>query len=251
MSEARKRSPKAPSIDLEQAIQAVRPVFEDETRNKMSRLVLANHLGYSGLSGASASKIGALRHFGLVDGREDELRVSELAIDLLMHGVGTPQYKESLRKAFAEPNLFKEILEHFEAKPSTTNLEYWLVQRGVQKKSAERIAEIFLRSAEYANIWSEGSTNTHDVAEGHRLPAIDCTREPESLKTETPRTDDSPPQETVREYQVEVYDGERELMSGLLSKETEFRLVVRGPVGVRELDILIRKLELDKEILSD
>ena len=83
------------------------------------------------------------------------------------------------------------------------------------------------------------------------MPAIDCTREPESLKTETPRTDDSPPQETVREYQVEVYDGERELMSGLLSKETEFRLVVRGPVGVRELDILIRKLELDKEILSD
>lgn len=46
-------------------------------------------------------------------------------------------------------------------------------------------------------------------------------------------------------------DGERELTTGLLSKGASFRLIVNGPVGVREIERLIRKLELDKEILAD
>ena len=46
-------------------------------------------------------------------------------------------------------------------------------------------------------------------------------------------------------------DGERELTTGLLSKDASFRLIVNGPVGVREIERLIRKLELDKEILAD
>ena len=46
-------------------------------------------------------------------------------------------------------------------------------------------------------------------------------------------------------------DDERELTAGLLSKEASFRLIVSGPVGAREIERLIRKLELDKEILAD
>lgn len=44
--------------------------------------------------------------------------------------------------------------------------------------------------------------------------------------------------------------GERELTTGLLSKDANFRLLVSGPVGVKEIERLIAKLELDKEILS-
>ncbi len=46
-------------------------------------------------------------------------------------------------------------------------------------------------------------------------------------------------------------DGERELTTGLLSRDASFRLIVSGPIGVREIERLIRKLELDKEILAD
>lgn len=44
---------------------------------------------------------------------------------------------------------------------------------------------------------------------------------------------------------------ERELTAGLLSKRASFRLIVSGPVGAREIERLIRKLELDKAILAD
>jgi hypothetical protein len=46
-------------------------------------------------------------------------------------------------------------------------------------------------------------------------------------------------------------EGERELTTGLLSKHSSFRLIVSGQVGVKEIERLIKKLELDKEILAD
>lgn len=46
-------------------------------------------------------------------------------------------------------------------------------------------------------------------------------------------------------------DGERELTTGILSKGAGFRLIVHGKIGEKEIDRLIRKLQLDKEILAD
>jgi hypothetical protein len=50
---------------------------------------------------------------------------------------------------------------------------------------------------------------------------------------------------------IAIVDGERELTTGLLSKDASFRLIVSGPIGVREIERLIKKLEFDKEILAD
>jgi hypothetical protein len=45
--------------------------------------------------------------------------------------------------------------------------------------------------------------------------------------------------------------GERELTKGLLAKEASFRLIVSGNIGVKEIERLIQKLEIDKDILAD
>jgi hypothetical protein len=45
--------------------------------------------------------------------------------------------------------------------------------------------------------------------------------------------------------------GERELTTGLLAKDASFRLIVSGNIGVKEIERLIQKLEIDKEILAD
>jgi hypothetical protein len=51
--------------------------------------------------------------------------------------------------------------------------------------------------------------------------------------------------------EMAVMEGERDLTTGLLAKDASFRLIVSGTIGVREIERLIRKLELDKEILAD
>lgn len=45
--------------------------------------------------------------------------------------------------------------------------------------------------------------------------------------------------------------GERELTTGLRSKDASFRLIVTGAIGVKEIERLIQKLKLDKEILAE
>jgi hypothetical protein len=51
---------------------------------------------------------------------------------------------------------------------------------------------------------------------------------------------------------ITLMAGERELTTGILSKGgASFRLIVTGTVGEKEIERLIKKLELDKEILAD
>jgi ribosomal protein L7Ae-like RNA K-turn-binding protein len=64
----------------------------------------------------------------------------------------------------------------------------------------------------------------------------------EELRREQPRATPPP---------GKVATGERELTTGLLSKSASFRLIVSGDVGVKEIERLIAKLQLDKEILAD
>ena len=53
-----------------------------------------------------------------------------------------------------------------------------------------------------------------------------------------------------RERVPELMAGERELTTGA-GEGSSFRLIVTGNVGVKEIERLIKKLELDKEILAD
>jgi hypothetical protein len=57
-----------------------------------------------------------------------------------------------------------------------------------------------------------------------------------------------PPKPPVRQAKDALMESERELTTGLLSKDASFRLIVSGSVGVKEIERLIKKLELDKEI---
>lgn len=65
-----------------------------------------------------------------------------------------------------------------------------------------------------------------------------------------PLPPDSPPP-PANQCEVRVTEGGRELTTGLLTKYASFRLIVRGHVGVKEIERLIKKLEIDKEILAD
>ncbi len=45
--------------------------------------------------------------------------------------------------------------------------------------------------------------------------------------------------------------GERVLSDGLLSKTATYRVIVSGEIGPKEIDRLIAKLQLDRDILAD
>ncbi len=234
---SKSRSPNYPVVDLGAAIQALDTVFKKEKRNKMSRQVLAQHLGYSSLNGRSLGMIGALRAYGLIEGAGDELRVSEDAITLLNAPEDSEVRREAMFRCAFRPSLFTELQNEFPETPSPENLRFNLIQRQFTPDAAGKALASFL--ATRALVAGQKSAHTTEVERLEpKMPPTSTLPPPGSLRVLTP-----PP--------AVANSTERQLASGLLSRDASFRLLVTGPVGLKEIERLIRKLEVDKEILAE
>jgi hypothetical protein len=140
---AKVRSPNYPSLPLNEAIQAMAPVFRKDGRNKMSREVLAKNLGYSSLNGRALGKIGAVRAYGLIEGSGDDLKVSEDAITLLEAPESSPERAAAIRRCAMRSPLFSDLSSEFETVPSDDNLRYALIQRGFTSEGADKAASVY------------------------------------------------------------------------------------------------------------
>ncbi|MCL4671837.1 MAG: hypothetical protein KJZ64_02645 [Sphingomonadaceae bacterium] len=149
---ARSRSPNYPSVSLGDAIEMIRKVYQAEKRAKFPRETLASHLGYSSLNGRALSKIGAIRAYGLIDGREDALSVSRTALAILEAPKDSADYVDALHEAFNAPNLYQSILEEYgEDTPSEQTLRWWLTQQGYVGDAADKALSAFLAGQELVN----------------------------------------------------------------------------------------------------
>ncbi len=88
------------------------------------------------------------------------------------------------------------------------------------------------------------------LSESDKIP-FDGGGEGEQDGDESSPLNDLPPPPPEKRKVLRVMEGERELTTGMLAKDANFRLIVSGKIGVKEIERLIRKLELDKEILAD
>ena len=138
------RSPNYPSISLTDAVEKARVLYEKENRRKMAREAIAEHLGYTGLNGASVSLISALSKYGLLEGRGDEIRVSDDAITILVDTPDSSDRQEALYRAATSPALFAELIRHFEgAVPSESTLRIYLQKNGFTPKAAQAAGQAF------------------------------------------------------------------------------------------------------------
>ena len=247
------RSPNYPSMSLGDAIEAVREVYAKERRARFPRTSLAAHLGYSSLNGRALSKIGAIRAYGLIEGREDTLNVSPTAIALLEAPRDTDDYLAALHEAFNSPPLFGSILsEHGDEEPSPQTLRWWLAKKGYVGDAADKALKVYLASSELVNSFDQAyrkdASEVRPAREGFN-PSLEDTMN-DLMPFPKPKQNSTPPGGS-EEVGFAMGVHERVLISGILSKQATFRVVVSGPVGEAEIDRLLKKLEMDKEILAD
>ncbi len=208
---AKKRSPNYPAIDIDDAIEAIKPVWAEETRNKMSRLVLAKHLGYSSLNGRALSKIGAVRAYGLIDGSGDELRVSDDAMILLEAPSGDPKRQQTKLQCALKPPLFKDLHGKFESKPSDENVRFQLIQDGFTPEAAGKAVKIFLATMDVVSAWGEGY-NPHSQDEQQSEEGGSGSEEPGNQgftgAVKPPAPDQKPPKPGMKQDIFTVDEGE-------------------------------------------
>lgn len=154
---AKTRSPEYPAISLKEAIDRVKLVYDKDYQNRLPKKVIAEHMGYKGLSGASLPIISALTKYGLLEGRGDETRVSDLAVALIAHPPGTPERTTALHTASSLPELFAELDSKFpNGKASDQALRSYLLTSKFIPGAADAAIRAYRDTKQLVEAESEG-----------------------------------------------------------------------------------------------
>jgi hypothetical protein len=154
---SRSRSPNYPQIGLKEAIQRVSLVYKRDYQSPLTRDLAADRLGYSGLNGKSLAVLAALGKFGLLEGRGEETRVSDLAVRILAFPPGSAERRAALREAAGRPELFAELDERFpRGQASDGAIRAWLITRGFIPPAAEAAVRAYRETRQLLE--AEGET---------------------------------------------------------------------------------------------
>ena len=153
-----KRSPNCPAHDLEESIDKVIAIYRNEGRNSFSGSDAVIHMGYNGLNGASRRALGAVRAFGLVEGRGEQLKVSDDAVLIIadVDAEDQRERKQALLRSLCNNRVFCDLYETFADGSTLSQLSGYLQKKYRFKPlTADYTAEVFHRSVSMLQIDNE------------------------------------------------------------------------------------------------
>jgi hypothetical protein len=231
---AKLRSPNYPNRNLEAALGLVQKIYDEDERNKISRVVMARHMGHDSLSGPALGKLGALRAYGLIEGAGDELRVTEDAIAAIMAPLGSDARRESVRRLALNPVLFQDIRKQFTGKVSIESLTYWLIQNGFIQTAAPIAARTYFETMEFAGGLEADTDTTVSIAADTPRPRPPV-RVPPGYPSDTPSGSGG-------------YEGERARPVG--DAGAPFRITMDGKKLHIMADVDLAQLQVLKQMLD-
>jgi hypothetical protein len=161
---AKDRSPNYPSLNLEEAIERITVIYRSEHTHPFAQIAAFNDLGYSGRSGRSLTQLGALRAYGLLEGRGDVLRVSKSAVSIVEFSgePSNPTRIQALRDTAFAPTIFNEMHEQFgDRPPSDAAMRHWLVGKEYLSNAADEVIRTYRENLAFLHTAIAGY-NDHD-----------------------------------------------------------------------------------------
>jgi len=226
------RSPRAPRYSLSEAVRYVARVYEGVHRSAVDAMTAYQLMGFAGKSGTSATALGSVRQFGLVEGVGDRTRVSDLALRIL-EPASPDELHEALQEALRQPAVFREIMERFEGRVPTANepIRAFLIRDlGFSKQGADEcISALRTSIKELGDVTGESRAVGNQQNEG---PGTEI----DSRYGEEPR---------------ETPSASREVIRLPLTKECSVELRFEGPVTTRAVENLIKHIDLMKAVWAE
>src|SRR5688572_15649009 len=121
----RKKSPRAPSLPLNEAIEGAIKVYEKEHRHAAPVEAVARHLGYkSANNGAALKTMASIRYFGLLDRPSDGQLAAAKDVETYQYAPEDMR-RELVLRWLKTPQIFSDLLEKFQdALPSDETLKF-------------------------------------------------------------------------------------------------------------------------------
>jgi hypothetical protein len=257
-----------PFITLKAAIDRTRVLHKNGAGHAVPVGEAAKLWGYSEKASGWRSTVAALRYYGLIEtSGTKEGRLLRLTPDARRYFLDErPEEHKKLHIKFAtSPQAFADIWTLWSADPPSDSVARSILktQFRYQENSAAQFLGIYKANLAFANLRASDEDSTRDDIEaplGGEMPQDEATalvppqRAGPAFAANSPAfvpvqsADARPPHNQER---ARLMENERELTTGLLSKDANFRLIVSGKIGAKEIERLIRKLEVDKEILAE
>ncbi|MDA9463966.1 hypothetical protein XH87_04995 [Bradyrhizobium sp. CCBAU 53415] len=253
----KERSPSFPFIGLSKALERVRAVYAHAKRHEARLADLAAAWGMGVKSSGTIQTVAALVAYGLLEdqgsGETRKFKVTELALKALEDQ--RPGAREAAQaEAALKPKLIAEYVEKWkEGRPADgiciSELRF---ERGFTEDGAKAFLKVFDDTAGFTKA-AESDKKPDQATQSDGQKAGE-SGDKLGDKPDLPKAGHNPPPHKHSVKQPErriLMEGERELTTGMLAKDASFRLIVSGKIGVKEIERLIKKLEIDKEILAE
>lgn len=238
---AQVRSPNYPAVSLPEAITKIDAVFRKEHKHPSPREVLAQAIGYGSLNGASAVMISALHKYGLLEpvGNKGNYKVSEDAVDILLHRPGDSERVTAIQRTAFMPQLFSELHNHYgDSLPSEQNLRTYLLKRDFNPKTVSGVIRAYRDTIEFVNAETRGSY-AESINEVQETP----------MQTQTVRQ--APIMQDGRSIPITPPAKEKELgdsvVSFKLTEECGALVEFKGQVTQEAIEKLVAYLNLSKD----
>lgn len=147
----RKKSPRAPSIALDEALDRVLKAYDKERLHAAPAEVVAQNLGYkSANNGTALSALASLRYFGLLKRPSEGFLAVTSEVEAYKFAPDDKQRRSVLMNFLKAPPLYAELLEKYQSGlPSDPNLKFELIQRGFIPQAANVALIAFRKSVEF------------------------------------------------------------------------------------------------------
>jgi hypothetical protein len=156
-------NPRFPIISLGDAISRAKTIYEREHLSTLAPAAMAEAMGYKGLNGASLRMIGALRQYGLIEGRGEGAKISKDAQTLIIDDPTSPDYVAAIRRIALNPQVFLDIRKQFPGQASERNIAISLEKKGFKPDAAAEAAKNFKETMALVPAESEGYNSEESV----------------------------------------------------------------------------------------
>jgi hypothetical protein len=155
----RVRSPSYPSIDLEEALQRTKVIWEKAKKFFVAATTANTYWGYEAYSSNGFSITAALKKFGLIEeegnGTQRQIKLTEDAIALVFNPpLDSPEYREKLKEVALKPFIHSELWSRYDGDlPDDAVIERYLVlERGFNSIYVKPFIKQFKRTIEFSSL---------------------------------------------------------------------------------------------------
>lgn len=162
MASGETRSPTYPQIGLSRCLDLAKALYEGIHRASVGNSEAQQIMGFSPKSGSGLAALSALKRFGLLEGRDPQIRLTDLSMKIL-EPMNADERSKAIAEAARHPTLFAEVLDSFGGKiPADSAIRARLVRdKGFTSAGSDAFIRSFKDTFSYAE--REAAQETEDL----------------------------------------------------------------------------------------